>query len=167
MSVILGISDELYDIMNRQDIDHLKVNCDNCKSHPTSSVIKQQILHMQTKTMGMLSTQFAKLENNLSASLEIMIKDQMDKYFDQKFSEHFRELIDSKIVQSSTTIESRIMNQVDLRLKQVIQDSKVDNIKSDIAKVVEEANKEARDKEQRKSNLIKAVENIYFYSSRL
>ena len=153
-SQCLGISDELYDIMNRQDIDHLKVNCDNCKSRPTSSVIKQQILDMQTKTMGMLSTQFAKLENNLSASLETMIKNQMDKYFDQKFSEHFREQIDSKIVQSSKTIESRIMNQVDLRLKQVIQESKVDNTKSDIAKVVEEANKEARDKEQRKSNLI-------------
>ena len=86
--------------------------------------------------MGMLSTQFAKLENNLSASLETMIKDQMDKYFDQKFSKHFREQIDSKIVQSSKTIESRIMNQVDLRLKQVIQDFKVDNTKSDIAKVV-------------------------------
>ena len=37
-SQCLGISDELYDIMNIQDVDHLKVNCDNCKSRPTSSV---------------------------------------------------------------------------------------------------------------------------------
>ena len=152
-SQCLGIEDELYNILKHQDSDYLKVNCHKCKDKPSTSDLMNQISNMQSKTIDLLNKQFTKLESRLTNSVEKMIREQLDNCIDAKLSEHKKQ-IDADLQITNKMLETRIINQMESKLKVLAEESKSPNIQTEISEAVEEANREFRDREQRKSNLI-------------
>ena len=82
-----------------------------------------------------------------------MIREQLDKCIDAKLSEHKKQ-IDADLQITNKMFETRIINQMESKLKVLAEESKSPNIQTEISEAVDEANHEFRDREQRKSNLI-------------